>query len=318
MGRRNEARVPDMLAPSTAPGRNAPVTFNWVRGDLIGEGSYGRVYHALNTTTGDIIAVKQVELSKTISEHDDKRQLTVVSALKSESATLNILDHPHVVQYLGFEETPEFLSIFLEYVPGGSIGVCTRKYGRFSEDIVKSFTLQVLEGLAYLHEMGILHHDLKGDNILIDSSGICKITGFGTAQHTDDIYADVAHTAMLGSIYWMAPEVFKKQNSVYSAKIDVWSLGCVVLEMWAGQRPWPGDDQISVMSKLRTEQAPPVPDDVTLGELAEDFRGKCFAIDPGERPTATELVTHLYLVLPSDWVFPGFAKADISPWSDSD
>lgn len=111
----------------------------------------------MNINTGEIMAVKQVELPKTPSDQDDRRQITVVEALKSESATLSTLDHPHVVQYLGFEETPEFLSIFLEYVPGGSIGGCMRKYGKFSEDVVKSFTHQVLEGLAYLHEVGILH-----------------------------------------------------------------------------------------------------------------------------------------------------------------
>jgi hypothetical protein len=108
-----KARVPDTPSSSAAPERPASVTFKWVRGDLIGKGSYGRVYHALNATTGEIMAVKQVELPKTISDHDDKRQLAVVSALKSESATLSTLDHPHVVQYLGFEETPEFLSMYV-------------------------------------------------------------------------------------------------------------------------------------------------------------------------------------------------------------
>jgi len=92
---------------------------------------------------------------------------------------------------------------------------------------------------------------LKGDNILLDPNGVCKITDFGIAQRADDIYGDATHTAMQGSIYWMAPEVLSPQNSVYSAKIDVWSLGCVVLEMWAGQRPWGGENQISVMFRVR-------------------------------------------------------------------
>ena len=92
---------------------------------------------------------------------------------------------------------------------------------------------------------------MKGDNILLDPSGVCKITDFGIARRADDIYGDATHTAMQGSIYWMAPEVITNQNSVYSAKIDVWSLGCVVLEMWAGQRPWGGENQISVMFRVR-------------------------------------------------------------------
>jgi serine/threonine protein kinase len=81
-------------------------TFKWVRGELIGRGTYGRVYLALNATTGEMIAVKQVELPQTASDKNDSRQHTVVQALKMESETLRDLDHPHIVQYLGFEETP--------------------------------------------------------------------------------------------------------------------------------------------------------------------------------------------------------------------
>ena len=85
--------------------------FKWIRGELIGKGTYGRVYLALNATTGEMIAVKQVEIPKTESDRDDSRQITVVEALKLESETLKDLDHPNIVQYLGFEQTPDFLSM---------------------------------------------------------------------------------------------------------------------------------------------------------------------------------------------------------------
>lgn len=86
-------------------------TFKWVRGELIGKGTYGRVYLALNANTGEMIAVKQVEMPRTASDKNDSRQITVVQALKMESETLKVLDHPHIVQYLGFEETPTNLSM---------------------------------------------------------------------------------------------------------------------------------------------------------------------------------------------------------------
>ena len=85
--------------------------FKGVRGELIGKGTYGRVYLALNATTGEMIAVKQVEIPKTDADRDDKRQVSVVEALKLESETLKDLDHPNIVQYLGFEQTPDFLSM---------------------------------------------------------------------------------------------------------------------------------------------------------------------------------------------------------------
>lgn len=86
-------------------------TFKWVRGELIGKGTYGRVYLAMNATTGEMIAVKQVELPQTASDKYDSRQHTVVQALKMESETLKDLDHPNIVQYLGFEETSDNLSM---------------------------------------------------------------------------------------------------------------------------------------------------------------------------------------------------------------
>ncbi|KAG6818014.1 hypothetical protein H0H87_009169 [Tephrocybe sp. NHM501043] len=281
-------------------------TFKWVRGELIGRGTYGRVYLALNATTGEMIAVKQVELPRTASDKSDSRQITVVQALKMESETLKVLDHPNIVQYLGFEETPENLSIFLEYVPGGSIGSCLLKYGKFNEDVTKSFTSQILAGLEYLHSKGILHRDLKADNILVETSGICKISDFGISKRTDDVNGG-AHTAMQGTVFWMAPEVINTQKKGYNFKIDIWSVGCVVLEMWAGMRPWMGDEVVAVMFKLyQSKQPPPVPVDVHLSELADDFRRKCFAINPEDRPTSTELRKHPYLVLPPDWVFTDF------------
>jgi mitogen-activated protein kinase kinase kinase len=86
-------------------------TLRWVRGELIGRGTYGRVYLALNATTGEMIAVKQVEIPRTASDKNDSRQVTVVQALKDESETLRVLDHPNIVQYLGFEETLSNLSM---------------------------------------------------------------------------------------------------------------------------------------------------------------------------------------------------------------
>jgi mitogen-activated protein kinase kinase kinase len=94
-----------------APLTSLLATFKWVRGELIGRGTYGRVYLALNATTGEMIAVKQVEIPQTASDMYDTRQSTVVQALKSESETLKDLDHPNIVQYLGFEETPANLSM---------------------------------------------------------------------------------------------------------------------------------------------------------------------------------------------------------------
>ncbi|KAJ7706257.1 kinase-like domain-containing protein [Mycena rosella] len=279
-------------------------TFQWVRGELIGKGSYGRVYLALNVNSGELIAVKTVE-----RDHADSRHKEVVEALKFESATLKELEHPNIVAYLGWEETMENLNIFLEYVPGGTIGSLL-KHGKFQDNVTKFFTVQILAGLEYLHSTGIIHRDLKGDNILVEISGQVRISDFGISKRQDA--KGQAFTELRGTIYWMAPEVVDSNKSGYDSKVDIWSLGCVVLEMWSGARPWAGEEVIAVMVKLYKDKLPPpVPPDIILDNLSSHFRDECFAMNPQARPTAGVLRQHPYLELTPGWfacppVFPAF------------
>jgi len=110
---------------------------------------------------------------------------------------------------------------------------------------------------------------------------------------------------MAGTIYWMAPEVVDARGG-YSAKVDIWSLGCVWHEMCTGERPWKNQDMFYVLNRLgRDKQPPPLPENVVLPQDAMSFRDLCFAMDPHERPNASELHPHKYLIIPSDWKFVG-------------
>ncbi|KAL8747372.1 MAG: hypothetical protein Q9184_007609 [Pyrenodesmia sp. 2 TL-2023] len=203
------------------------------------------------------------------------------------------LEHPNIVQYLGCERKEYSISIFLEYISGGSVGSCLRKHGKFEQSLVSSLTRQVLSGLAYLHQEGVLHRDLKADNILLDVDGTCKISDFGISKKTDNIYGNDATNSMQGSVFWMAPEVVRSHGQGYSAKVDIWSLGCVVLEMFAGRRPWSKDEAIGAIYKLgELNMAPPIPEDVSEGIGAEAlaFMLDCFTVDARERPTAETLL----------------------------
>ncbi|SCV72531.1 BQ2448_4068 [Microbotryum intermedium] len=302
-------------------------SYKWIKGDLIGRGSFGHVYIGFSVTTGETIAVKQVELPKTQSDASNERTKSMVASLRGEIELLQDLDHPNIVLYLGMEQTPLHLSIFLEYVPGGSIGRIVRTHGKFEEDVIKFFTMQILEGLSYLHGLGILHRDMKADNILTDHDGMCKISDFGTSKksseltwlvgrRTDsvtdpdslcsaDIYNNDENMSMMqGSLFWMAPEVIYNMKTGYSAKADIWSFGCILIEMFAGRRPWSEDEQLQAMFKIATERRrPPIPSDVTLSSEADEFINNCLAINPDERPKAYELLRHPFLTLPETWSF---------------
>lgn len=281
------------IAQDSLPKRQT--TFKIIRGQLIGKGTYGRVYLGINATTGEFLAVKQVEVNQKAAGQDKDKMKEMVAALDQEIDTMQHLEHPNIVQYLGCEKKEYSISIFLEYISGGSVGSCLRRHGKFEESVVSSLTRQTLAGLAYLHTEGILHRDLKADNILLDIDGTCKISDFGISKKTDNIYGNDITNSMQGSVFWMAPEVIRSQDSGYSAKVDIWSLGCVVLEMFAGRRPWSKEEAIGAIYKLGSlNQAPPIPEDVSdaISPEAVAFMLDCFTIDPSDRPTAETLLSH--------------------------
>ncbi|KAI9482603.1 hypothetical protein BDB00DRAFT_857051 [Zychaea mexicana] len=268
----------------------------WIRGKLIGKGSFGRVYLAFNVATGEVIAVKQVEIPKTKSDLLDSHQHDMVDALYQEIAMLRDLDHDNIVQYLGYgrDDSEGVVNIFLEYVSGGSISSRLALHGAFEEPLVRHFTRQICMGIEYLHSRSILHRDIKAANILVEGDGVCKISDFGLSKKNDydEVYDQNSRMSLRGSVYWMAPEVVK--NEPYSAKVDIWSLGCTVIEMFTGQRPWLTLNQIATLYNLGCQKSPDVPED--MSDVGKDFLRQCFQIDPSKRPTAAQLLSHPFCV----------------------
>ncbi|EXJ85738.1 STE/STE11/BCK1 protein kinase [Capronia coronata CBS 617.96] len=303
----NRLSTLDPIPQEEVPSEDMPkrqATFKIIRGQLIGKGTYGRVYLGMNATTGEFLAVKQVEVNQKSAGQDKDRIKEMVAALDQEIDTMQHLEHPNIVQYLGCERREFSISIYLEYIPGGSIGSCLRKHGKFEEAVVRSLTRQTLEGLAYLHHEGILHRDLKADNILLDLDGTCKISDFGISKKSDNIYGNDVTNSMQGSVFWMAPEVVRSQGQGYSAKVDIWSLGCVVLEMFAGKRPWSREEAIGAIFKLGSlSQAPPIPEDVQSTATVDglNFMYDCFQVNPADRPTADTLLRHSTFCVPDPY-----------------
>jgi mitogen-activated protein kinase kinase kinase 3 len=101
---------------------------------------------------------------------------------------LRQLSHPNIVQYHGSDLTDDALSIYLEYVSGGSIHKLLREYGPFKEPVIRNYTGQILAGLAYLHGRNTVHRDIKGANILVGPNGEVKLADFGMAKHVCSVY----------------------------------------------------------------------------------------------------------------------------------
>ncbi|KNZ71785.1 Protein kinase byr2 [Termitomyces sp. J132] len=265
----------------------------WIKGALIGAGSFGKVYLGMDASTGLLMAVKQVELP-TGSGPNQERKKSMLSALEREIELLKNLQHANIVQYLYSSIDDEYLNIFLEYVPGGSVTALIRNYGAFEEPLVKNFVRQILEGLNYLHERDIIHRDIKGANILVDNKGGIKISDFGISKKVDDNLLTgnrVNRPSLQGSVFWMAPEVVKQ--SAHTQKADIWSVGCLVVEMLTGEHPWAQLTQMQAIFKIGSSAKPSIPSDISAE--AQEFLRLTFELDHEARPSAAELLQHLWI-----------------------
>ncbi|CAN8096295.1 unnamed protein product [Discula destructiva] len=271
----------------------------WMKGALIGQGSFGCVYLALHAVTGELLAVKQVEApSPGANSQNDHRKKSMIEALKREISLLRDMRHPNIVQYLGCSSSPEYLNIFLEYVPGGSVQTMLNSYGALPEPLVRSFVRQILTGLSYLHGKEIIHRDIKGANILVDNKGTIKISDFGISKKLEatNILSGANNNkhrpSLQGSVFWMAPEVVKQTS--YTRKADIWSLGCLVVEMMTGTHPFPDCTQLQAIFKIGgAKAAPTIPDHAS--DEAQSFLAQTFELDHTKRPSADELMLHPFL-----------------------
>ncbi|KAH6850102.1 kinase-like domain-containing protein [Chaetomium sp. MPI-CAGE-AT-0009] len=275
----------------------------WMKGAMIGQGSFGSVYLALHAVTGELLAVKQVETpSPGANSQSDSRKKSMIDALKREISLLRDLRHPNIVQYLGCGSSAEYLNIFLEYVAGGSVQTMLNSYGALPEPLIRSFVRQILNGLSYLHNRDIIHRDIKGANILVDNKGTIKISDFGISKKLEATNIlngannNKHRPSLQGSVFWMAPEVVKQTS--YTRKADIWSLGCLVVEMMTGQHPFPDCTQLQAIFKIGGAKATPtIPDNAS--EEARQFLAQTFEIDHNKRPSADELMLSPFLTPPA-------------------
>lgn len=272
----------------------------WMQGALIGQGSFGSVYLALHAVTGALMAVKQVEVPSNSNSILDKKKESMVAALKREIDLLRDLQHENIVQYLGSNSDAEHFNIFLEYVPGGSVAAMLNSYGQLHEPLIRNFVRQILTGLSYLHGRDIIHRDIKGANVLVDNKGNIKISDFGISKRVEASAllqpqkngGHMHRPSLQGSVFWMAPEVVKQTS--YTRKADIWSLGCLIVEMFTGTHPFPNCSQLQAIFQIGNSSAKPNTPDVA-SEEGKDFLSKTFEIDHEKRPSADELLLSPFL-----------------------
>jgi mitogen-activated protein kinase kinase kinase len=263
----------------------------------IGQGTYGSVYRAILKENGEFVAVKifRIEMSR-----DNWR--SKVEVLDKEISILRRFENYNIVKYLGSEKLLNNknglgeVRIFMEYMAGGSLSSIVKTYGALPEPLIANFTKQITLALHYLHSHGVVHRDLKGANILSDGEGNIKLADFGASKHIQGLplMSDNSELckSIRGSLYWMAPEILRRES--YGRKVDVWSLGCVIIEMATGKHPW---DSIFTYEQLcqavALQQKPEVPEH--LSSKCKELISICLEYDKKKRANTGAVLKHPFL-----------------------
>nr|XP_056705014.1 mitogen-activated protein kinase kinase kinase 1 [Euleptes europaea] len=283
--------TPETLPGHTKAKHHYREDIEWLKGQQIGLGAFSSCYQAQDVGTGTLMAVKQVTYVRNTSSEQEE----VVEALREEIRMMNHLNHPNIIRMLGATCEKSNYNLFIEWMAGGSVAHLLSKYGAFKESVVTNYTEQLLRGLAYLHENQIIHRDVKGANLLIDSTGHrLRIADFGAAARlaSKGTGAGEFQGQLLGTIAFMAPEVLRGQQ--YGRSCDVWSVGCAVIEMACAKPPWNAEkhsNHLALIFKIASATtAPSIPSHLSPG--LRDVALRCLELQPQDRPPARELLKH--------------------------
>ncbi|KAJ7124737.1 hypothetical protein C8R43DRAFT_1030583 [Mycena crocata] len=289
------------------------ISIRWQQVKFIGAGAFGSVYSAVNLDNLTVMAVKEIKFQELSGLPN------LYAQIKDELSVMELLHHPNIVEYYGIEVHRDKVYIFEEFCQGGSLAALL-EHGRIEdESIIQIYTMQMLDGLAYLHAQGIVHRDIKPDNILLDHRGVIKFVDFGAAKilaknqrtiqrsrrgldnSTPALpgfpVKGVNQNSLTGTPMYMSPEIIKNEKRGRHGAMDIWSLGCVVLEFATGKKPWSNlDNEWAIMFHIGVAtQHPPLPEPGQLSDLGVAFIKRCLTIDPMRRPPAEELKDDLWL-----------------------
>ncbi len=287
--KRAQQQLPDTI--STVDTFEEPEEDVFEIGPVLGRGGFATVYLAKNLTTKELVAVKRFHPPLNDTPEAKKKSEQAARRAVKEQRIWDGLSHKNVVSYRGcfFGENAE-LNLVAEYIPGWSLADHLSQISKFPEHMVARITRQIVDGLEYLHKVGVTHRDLKPANILVSPSGLIKITDFGVSSAVD-VQTMTGGAALVGTPWYIAPEMILGKK--YGKTVDVWSLGCTVLELACGRRPYHNMRAHAAMFHMTQNRHPPIPRN--FSPKLKDFLKTCWVWNPDARPAPSHLRRHPFL-----------------------
>lgn len=215
--------------------------------DHLGTGGMATVWLGYDTILDRQVAIKTFKI--------DANDEDAVKRFNREAKAVTSLSHPNIVSIYDVENEGEFYYLILEYVKGMTLKDYMIKNPRISIETIVHIAKQIASGLSHAHQNGIIHRDIKPQNILMNDNLTCKITDFGIAR----AYGDTTLTQtnqMLGTVYYLSPE--QARGNVATAQSDIYSLGILIFEMITGQIPFKGESAVAIALKHLQEELPDI------------------------------------------------------------
>ena len=250
-------------------------------GRVIGRGAFGKVNIGLNILTGRIVAIKSFNKKNLINESAKNKILYETNLMRG-------LCHPSVTKILETFECENYMLIIMEYISGGNLQNFVKKRRKLCEKTAKILFRQIIQGIRYIHSRGIVHRDIKLENILLDLNNIIKICDFGVGKL---IKPNTILKDQCGTPIYMAPEILKG-NGYKGFPVDVWSAGVALYIMLSGTLPFNKDKDHDLEYSILNNHLKEIKD---ISEEGNNLLKNILEKDPNKRFTCNQILEHPWL-----------------------